>query len=180
MKVFCWAVPVEAGEVIQGILKQEKIEILRKKASYYDYLEVQPIGNNQFLLANGSVGSEEELKDIVRRVIQLGTETDKPVVATTDLHYLNPEDEVYRRIMLTGNGFTDAEQQPPLYFRTTQEMLDEFSFLNEETAREIVVDNSRMIAEWMEDVPPVPDGEIFPGMAGFRRTGTSDLYGESC
>ncbi len=129
--------------------------------NYYDYLEIQPLGNNRFMIASeriSKVKDEEDLKDINRKIIELGEKFHKPVVATCDVHFLNPEDEVYRRIIMAGKGFTDADEQAPLYLRTTEEMLEEFEYLGSEKAHEIVIDNPNMIADWVEKISPVrPD-----------------------
>lgn len=151
----------EAGELYQAILNKKSQEFVAKLAEFYDYYEIQPLGNNQFMLESDripDVNSEEDLKEINRKIVNLGEEFKKPVVATCDVHFLDPEDEVYRRIIMAGKGFSDADTQPPLYLRTTEEMLEEFSYLGSAKAREVVVDNTRKIAEQIEKISPIhPD-----------------------
>ncbi len=151
----------EAGELYQAILNDKSEERIARIVNYYDYLEIQPLGNNRFMIASDritKVKNEEDLKDINRKIIELGEKFHKPVVGTCDVHFLNPEDEVYRRIIMTGKGFADADEQAPLYLRTTEEMLEEFEYLGSEKAHEIVIDNPNMIADWVEKISPVrPD-----------------------
>ncbi len=157
----------EQGELIQAIVAGKDDPELEKIASFYDYLEVQPLGNNAFMLKNGTLKSQDDLKAIVRKVIALAEKLGKPVVAASDMHFLDPEDELYRRIMQVGNGMSDAEEQPPLYFHTTDEMLAEFAWLEDEAlARRLVIDNPRAVAELCAVVPPVPDGRFFPELPG--------------
>ncbi|AIF51752.1 PolC-type DNA polymerase III [Pelosinus sp. UFO1] len=156
----------EAGELIQAILRGENEDELIKIASFYDYLEIQPIGNNSFLIREGMVANEEGLRQINRRVCEIGLKLNKLVVATCDVHFLNPEDEVYRRIMMAGKGFSDADQQPPLYFRTTEEMMNEFMYLGEEKAYEVVVENPRRINELIDNFKPIPDELYSPQIPG--------------
>lgn len=151
----------EAGELYQAILNDRSKERIAKIVEYYDYLEIQPLGNNQFMLESEKitkVQSEEDLREINRRIVRLGETFNKPVVATCDVHFLDPEDEVYRRIIMAGKGFTDADSQPPLYLRTTEEMLEEFEYLGSAKAREVVIDNPNKIADCVEKISPVrPD-----------------------
>ncbi len=150
----------EAGELYQAILRGSSEEEIARLVRFYDYLEIQPLGNNAFMLHpdKAIVGSEDELKDINRRIVKLGEEFHKPVVATCDVHFLDPEDEVYRRIIMAGKGFTDADDQAPLYLRTTEEMLEEFAYLGDEKAEEIVITNTNKIADMCEKIAPVrPD-----------------------
>lgn len=156
----------EAGELIRAIVNQAPEEELLELAAFYDYLEVQPIGNNAFLVREGKVPDDEGLRKINRKVCELGDKLNKLVVATGDVHFLNPEDEVYRRILMAGKGFTDADNQPPLYFRTTEEMLAEFSYMGKEKARELVIDNPRRISEWFEVFKPIPDELYSPQIPG--------------
>lgn len=152
----------EAGEVFASIVEQKSDEEIRRLASFYDYLEIQPIDNNRFMLANGTVSSEEELRNFNRRVVALGKELGKPVVATGDVHFLNPSDEIFRHILLATKGFADCDRPNPLYFRTTDEMLREFSYLGEEKAYEVVVTNSNFIADQVENLRPVPHNLFAP------------------
>jgi len=156
----------ENGELMRAILAGAEDAELERIASFYDYLEVQPIGNNRFMLRNGKVKDEEGLRDLVRKVIALGERMGKPVVATGDVHFLEPEDEIYRRILQVGNGYADGEEQPPLWFHTTEEMLEEFSFLPAEVAQRIVVAAPRAIAESIGNVAPVPKERCFPKLEG--------------
>jgi len=151
----------EAGELIRTMLEGATDDKLEQVAQFYDYLEIQPITNNYFLLRDGKVASEEGLRDINRKVCQIGLKLGIPVVATGDVHFLDPQDEVYRRILLAGKGFADCDQQNPLYLRTTQEMLEEFAYLGQELAYTVVVENSRLIADMTEQMKPFPD-EFFP------------------
>lgn len=151
----------EAGELYQAILNDKSEERIAKIVKFYDYLEIQPIGNNAFMIANsriGKVNSEKDLRNINRQIVELGEKFNKPVVATCDVHFLDPEDEVYRRIIMAGKGFTDADEQAPLYLHTTDEMLEEFEYLGSDKAHEIVVQNPNRIADMVERISPVrPD-----------------------
>ena len=150
----------EAGELYQAILRNEPQEEVTRLVNFYDYLEIQPIGNNEFMIRQDKydIQNEEDLKDINRKIIALGEEFNKLVVATCDVHFLDPEDEIYRRIIMAGKGFADADFQPPLYLRTTEEMLEEFKYLGREKAEEIVISNTNKIADMIEKISPVrPD-----------------------
>ena len=151
----------EAGELYQAILDDKSEERIARIVDYYDYLEIQPLGNNAFMIDSDRVSkvhSEEDLKEINRQIIRLGEKFNKPVVATCDVHFLDPEDEVYRRIIMAGKGFSDADNQAPLYLRSTDEMLAEFEYLGSAKAKEVVIDNPNMIADWVEKIAPVrPD-----------------------
>ena len=150
----------EAGELYQAILRGSSEEEIARLVRFYDYLEIQPLGNNAFMLKgdNPAVASEEELKDINRKIIKLGEQFNKLVVATCDVHFLDPEDEVYRRIIMAGKGFKDADDQAPLFLRTTEEMLAEFEYLGSEKAEEVVITNPNKIADMCERISPVrPD-----------------------
>ncbi len=150
----------EAGELYQAILRGAPGQEIAKIVEFYDYLEIQPLGNNAFMLRDSKipVHSEEDLRENVRRIVHLGEEFGKPVAATCDVHFIDPQDEVYRRIIMTGKGFSDADQQAPLFLRTTEEMLEEFAFLGSEKAEEVVVANTNRIADMCEHLSPVrPD-----------------------
>ena len=150
----------EAGELYQALLRGVPEAEINKIAEFYDYLEIQPLGNNGFMLRDEKsvVKSEEDLKDLNRKIVELGERFNKPVCATCDVHFLDPEDEVYRRIIMAGKGFKDCDDQPPLYFRTTEEMLREFEYLGSDKAEEVVITNTRRIAAMCERIAPVrPD-----------------------
>ena len=150
----------EAGELYQGILRNQSKEEITRIVKFYDYLEIQPLGNNQFMIEDEKfdVHSQEDLIDINRKIIALGEEFNKLVVGTCDVHFLDPQDEIYRRIIMAGKGFKDADNQAPLYFRTTEEMLEEFRYLGREKAEEIVITNPNKIADMIEKISPVrPD-----------------------
>ena len=150
----------EAGELYQAILRGNSDEELQKLAKFYDYLEIQPLGNDMFMLRDekSTVNSVEDLQNINRKIISLGEQCSRPVCATCDVHFLDPEDEIYRRILMAGMGFKDSDEQAPLFLRTTEEMLKEFEYLGSDKAYEVVVTNTRMIADMCEPIAPVrPD-----------------------
>ncbi|QGG48214.1 PolC-type DNA polymerase III [Heliorestis convoluta] len=151
----------EAGELYQALLQKASPEKIEEIVNFYDYLEIQPIGNNRFLLRKGHVQSENELQSINEHIVGLGQKAGKLVVATCDVHFLEPIDEYYRRILMAGKGFDDADDQAPLYFRTTEEMLEEFSYLGKDRAHEVVVANPGQIADQIEMLQPIPD-DFFP------------------
>lgn len=169
----------EAGECMQALINGESEEEVRRLASFYDYLEIQPTGNNEFLVRQGKIADEEGLRDLNRKIIALGSELNKPVVATCDVHFLQPEDEVYRRILMAGQGYDDADRQPPLYFRTTEEMLAEFAYLGKDKAYEVVVENSRRIAEGIEKFKPIPDELYSPKIPGAEEQIESMAYAKA-
>ena len=156
----CIGSACEAGELYQAILNGRPQEEIARLVNFYDYLEIQPLGNNMFMLESDKAPVEtiEELQEINRKICRLGEEFHKPVVATCDVHFLDPQDEVYRRIIMAGKGFKDSDDQAPLYLRTTEEMLAEFEYLGSEKAREVVITNPNKIAAMCERIEPVrPD-----------------------
>ncbi len=180
----------EAGEVYRTILDNPynlDYDGIRSLINFYDYMEIQPLGNNAFMLREGLVESEEDLKYINRTIIELGRKSNKLTVATCDVHFLNPEDEVYRRILMAGQGFEDADQQAPLYFRTTEEMLSEFSYLGDALAREVVIENTNKIADMIEEgIVPIPPDKAppeIPNSDEILRSSTYEkaqrIYGEN-
>ncbi|WP_375539844.1 PolC-type DNA polymerase III [Clostridium estertheticum] len=175
----------EAGQVYKEVLQGKSEEDINKIVKFYDYLEIQPLLNNKFMIKNGIVKDESELMDINRRICTIGDKNNLPVVATGDVHFLEPLDAVFRKILMAGKGFSDADDQPPLYFKTTNEMLSEFSYLGEKKCKEVVIYNPNKIAEIIEFVKPIPDGTFTPKIPGAEddiRKMTSDkvhsIYGD--
>ena len=170
----------ENNELFQAVLKGKSDEELKRIASFYDYLEVQPISNNRFMIAEEKipVSNDEDLRNLNRTIVRLGEEMGKMVVATGDVHFLNPEDEIYRHILLGTKGFKDADKDNPLYFRTTDEMLEEFSYLGEEKAYEIVVTNANLIADMCETLRPVPHNLFAPKIENSVEDLKSLVYGK--
>ena len=156
----------EAGELFRALLENRSEDDIREIVEYYDYLEIQPVSNNRFLIADGTVPDEDALRNLNRRIVSLGRRYGRPVVATCDAHFLNKEDEVYRKILLAGMKFQDADRDVGIYLRTTREMLDEFAYLGEETAREVVITNTQKIADMIERLRPIPEGNYPPHMEG--------------
>ena len=156
----------EAGEVFRALTKGEPWEEIKRMASFYDYLEIQPIGNNNFMIAKGMAKDEEQLRDWNRDILRLADELGKPCCATGDVHFLEPEDEAFRRILMAGQGFSDADNQAPLYFKSTDEMLKEFSYLGEDRAYEVVVKNTNEIADMCDVIRPVPRENYPPHIDG--------------
>ena len=176
----------EQGELYQAILLGKSDEEVEEIAKDYDYLEIQPLGNNDFLVREGRVPDREYLKEINRKIVKLGEKLNKLVVATCDVHFMDPEDELYRRILEAGQGYADADNQAPLYLRTTNEMLDEFAYLGEEKAYEVVVTNTNKIADMCEQISPISPEKCPPHIPGCEQTikdiaynKAHELYGEN-
>ncbi len=159
----------EAGELYRAIVDGASDEELLRIASFYDYLEIQPCGNNEYMIRSEKLPHVRSMDDIIgfnRKVINIADALGKMVVATCDVHFIDPEDAKYRAILMAGNGFSDADMQAPLYFRNTEEMLSEFAYLGEETAKEIVITNTNKIADMIEQIIPIPHGNFPPSLAG--------------
>lgn len=156
----------EAGELFRSLLDGKQWNELLDIARFYDFLEVQPTGNNAFLMRTGRCKNVEELRDLNRTIVRMGDQLKKPVCATGDVHFLNPEDSIFRAILMAGMGFDDADNQPPLYLKTTDEMLEEFSYFGAEKALELVVHNPNAIADMVEVMQPIPSGVYPPSIEG--------------
>ena len=160
----------EAGELYQAIEMGKTDEEIEDIAKDYDYLEIQPLGNNDFLIRNGTVANEEGLKNINRKIVEIGERLNKLVVATCDVHFMDPSDEIYRRMLQAGQGYDDADQQAPLYLRTTEEMLEEFSYLGKEKAYEVVVTNTNKVADMCDWISPISPEKCPPHIPGCETT----------
>ena len=157
----------EAGELYRAIVAGRDMDELKRIAAYYDFLEIQPLGNNEFMLRNGTVNSLEQIKDFNRKVVELGEALHRPVVATGDVHFQEPEDAIYRSIIQAGSGFKDADNQAPLYFRTTDDMLAQFDYLGPEMAYKVVVENPNRLADRIENgFRAIPWGTYPPSIEG--------------
>ncbi|MCD7862415.1 MAG: PolC-type DNA polymerase III [Lachnospiraceae bacterium] len=172
----------EAGELYRALLDEKSDEDIANIVAFYDYLEIQPLGNNAFMIESDrvrSVHSMEDIRNLNRRIVELGEQFHKPVVATCDVHFLDPEDEVYRRIIMAGKGFADADSQAPLYLRTTEEMLKEFDYLPPEKAREVVITNPNLIADQIEHISPVRPDKCPPVIPDSDKTLTEICYNKA-
>ena len=175
----------EQGELYRAIVRKDSEDKIKQIASYYDYLEIQPLGNNQFMLRDGTFSSMKELEDVNKKIVALGDELGKLTVATCDVHFMDPQDEIYRRILMAGQGFADADNQAPLYLRTTEEMLNEFLYLDKDKAYEVVVTNTNKIANMCEKISPISSEKCPPVIEGAEKeiveictNRAKELYGD--
>lgn len=159
----------EQGELYRAIVAGKQTEEIEKIANDYDYLEIQPIANNMFMVKDGIIKNEDTLKQINKKIVDLGEKLGKLVVATCDVHFTNPEDEIYRRILMAGQGYDDADDQAPLFLRTTEEMLEEFKYLGEEKAYEVVITNTNKIANLCEKISPISSEKCPPHIEGAEK-----------
>ena len=172
----------EAGELYRAILEGKPDAEIARLVNFYDYLEIQPLGNNRFMIDSDklpNINSEEDIMEINRRIVRLGEQFHKPVAATCDVHFLNPEDEIYRRIIMAGQGFPDADNQAPLYLRTTEEMLEEFAYLGSDKAEEVVITNTNLIADMIETMSPVRPDKCPPVIEDSDRQLTEICYSKA-
>ena len=156
----------EAGELYNAILSGKTAKEVENIANFYDYLEIQPLRNNEFMIRDNTVSSFEDLKAVNKEIVDLGDKLDKPVVATCDVHFVNPEDSIFREVLMVSQEYDDAEFQPPLYLRTTEEMLEEFKYLGSKKAYEVVVENTNKVADLIEEIRPIPKDTYPPEMPG--------------
>ena len=175
----------EQGEIYRAFVEGKSALEIEEIAKDYDYLEIQPVGNNMFMVREGTLKDVEDIRQINKKIVELGEKLKKPVVATCDVHFLNPEDEIYRRILMAGQGYEDADNQAPMYLRNTTEMLSEFEYLGKEKAYEVVVTNTNMISEMCEEVSPISKDKCPPIIEGaekeIEKTATArakELYGK--
>ena len=169
----------EAGELYHALLDEQSDEQIARIVNFYDYLEIQPTGNNAFMIASEkvrNVNSVEDIQNVNKKIVALGEQFHKPVVATCDVHFLDPEDEIYRRIIMAGKGFADADDQAPLYLHTTEEMLEEFAYLGSDKAKEVVITNTNMIADMVETIAPVRPDKCAPVIQDSDKTLTDICY----
>lgn len=169
----------EAGELYRAVADGKEWEELKRIASWYDYLEIQPLCNNAFMLRKGMVEDEEELRDFNRTIVALGKELDKPVCATGDVHFLEPEDEIYRHILLDSKGFEDCDEPLPIYFKSTDEMLEEFAYLGEEDCHKVVIRDPNLIADLCERMDPLPKGLFAPKLENSDKELESLVYNKA-
>lgn len=172
----------EAGELYQAILNKKNKEFIVRLCDFYDYYEIQPLGNNQFMIESSKysdIQTEADLIEINKTIVRLGEEFKKPVVATCDVHFMDPEDEVYRRIIMAGKGFSDADKQAPLYLRTTEEMLAEFEYLGPNKAKEVVIDNTNLIADRIEKISPINPDKCPPVIPNSEQDLTDICYNKA-
>ncbi len=172
----------EAGELYRALLDEKSDADIARIVNFYDYLEIQPSGNNKFMINEEkirNINSIEDIQEVNKRIVALGEQYNKPVVATCDVHFLDPEDEVYRRIIMAGKGFKDSDDQAPLYLRTTEEMLEEFQYLGSDKAEEVVITNTNLIADQIESISPVRPDKCAPVIPDSDKTLTDICYNKA-
>ncbi len=176
----------EAGEFYKAVRDDKPDDYIRQLSEFYDYFEIQPVANNMYMVRNGQLSSAQQLVNINKKIVSLGEKYNKPVIATCDVHFMEPEDEIFRRIIMFGEGFKDADNQAPLYYRTTEEMLKEFEYLGKEKANEVVITNTNLIADMIDELKPIPDETFPPFIEGAEEElveittmKAKELYGEN-
>ena len=172
----------EAGELMRSVLDGRPESELERVAAWYDYLEIQPVSNNRFLVRDtyySHIKTDEDLMALNRTIVALGEKLGKPVCATCDVHFLDPEQEIYRKIILAGRGFSDADEPLPIFYRNTEEMMAEFLYLGEEKAKEVVIANTNLVADWMDDVRPLPEGLFTPKLENSVQELTDLVWGKT-